>query len=103
MALIRARRRLARLGLDEFCAGMRVIDCHVHLYPPEVNRDPTAGALTHGEMQWAGLVMRRRKDGRAVQHFPNLHELLQEMDRAEVERAVLLGWYWSKLETCESQ
>ena len=82
---------------------MRVIDCHVHLYPPEVNRDPAGWARANGETQWAGLAMRRRKDGRAVQTFPSVSELLREMDRSEVERSVLLGWYWSKLETCEQQ
>jgi len=81
---------------------MRVIDSHVHLYPPELNREPHAWALSHAEPQWAGLCLRRR-NGAPVQAFPTVEELLQEMDRAGVERAVLLGWYWSNARTCELQ
>jgi predicted TIM-barrel fold metal-dependent hydrolase len=82
---------------------MRVIDCHVHLYPAEANRDPVGWAAAHGEEEWAGMCARRRKDGLAVQTFPSVDELLREMDRAEVERAVLLGWYWNRLENCAGQ
>lgn len=82
---------------------MRVIDSHVHLYPPELNSAPIAWAETHGETQWAGLCLRRRKNGLAVQGFPSVEGLLQEMDRANVERAVLLGWYWANAATCELQ
>ena len=79
---------------------MRIIDAHVHLYPPELNADPTGWAAAQGEARWATLCTRRRKDGRAVQGFPSVGELLREMDRAGVDRAVLLGWYWEKPATC---
>lgn len=82
---------------------MRVIDSHVHLYPPELNADPVAWAATHDEAYWAKLCTRRRKDGRPVQSFPSVAELLREMDRAGVERSVLLGWYWERPETCAWQ
>ena len=82
---------------------MRVIDSHVHLYPAELNCAPVAWAESHGEMQWAGLCLRRRKNGLAVQGFPSVEELLQEMDRAGVERVVLLGWYWANAATCGLQ
>lgn len=82
---------------------MRVIDAHVHLYPDEVNRAPATWAEVAGERKWAQLCTRRRKDGRAVQGFPCVAELLAEMDRAGVERAVLLGWYWERAETCAAQ
>jgi predicted TIM-barrel fold metal-dependent hydrolase len=82
---------------------MRLIDAHVHLYPPEVNRDPVAWAAVAGETHWATLATRRRRDGRPVQTFPSVDELLREMDVAGVERAVLLGWYWLKPETCVRQ
>ncbi|MBC7369256.1 MAG: amidohydrolase [Undibacterium sp.] len=81
----------------------RVIDCHVHLYPDAVNRDPAEWAAGHGEPHWATLCTRKRKDGRAVQGFPSVEELLAEMDRAGVERAVLLGWYWERAENCAAQ
>lgn len=79
---------------------MRIIDAHVHLYPGEVNRDPEKWAVTRGETAWSGLCTRRRKNGELVQGFPSTTELLREMDRAGVERAVLLGWYWDRPETC---
>lgn len=82
---------------------MRVIDCHVHLYPPAVNRAPAAWAEAAGEPEWAAMSARLRKDGRPVQAFPGVGELLREMDAAGVERAVLLGWYWRRPETCGVQ
>jgi predicted TIM-barrel fold metal-dependent hydrolase len=82
---------------------MRVIDSHIHLYPPELNADPVAWAAAHGETHWATLCTRRRKDGRPVQSFPSLDELMREMDRHNVERGVLLGWYWERPATCAWQ
>ena len=82
---------------------MRIIDAHVHLYPPEVGRDPVAWAARAGEPQWSALCTRRRRDGRRVQAFPTVDELLREMDAAGISRAVLLGWYWEKSTTCAWQ
>lgn len=80
-----------------------IIDAHVHLYPPEVGRDPVAWAAGAGEAHWAALCTRRRRDGRPVQSFPTVDALLREMDAARVTRAVLLGWYWEKPATCAWQ
>lgn len=82
---------------------MTLIDAHVHLYPPEVNRDPAGWAAAAGEPHWATLCTRTRRDGRPVQAFPNVADLLGAMDRAGVARAVLLGWYWEKPATCRRQ
>jgi predicted TIM-barrel fold metal-dependent hydrolase len=82
---------------------MSLIDAHVHLYPPEINADPAAWAATAGETHWATLATRRRRSGQPVQIFPSVDELLREMDAAGVERAVLLGWYWLKPESCAQQ
>ncbi|WP_414661558.1 amidohydrolase family protein [Horticoccus sp. 23ND18S-11] len=80
-----------------------IIDAHVHLYPPEVASDPAAWATAAGETHWATLATRRRRDGRPVQTFPSVDELLRVMDEAGVDRAVLLGWYWEKPATCAAQ
>lgn len=80
-----------------------IIDAHVHLYPAEVARDPTAWAAAVGERHWALLCTRRRRDGRPVQTFPSIEELLREMDTAGISRAVLLGWYWANPATCAWQ
>lgn len=82
---------------------MRVIDSHVHLYSPEINRDPAAWAEAAGEPGWAKLSLRRRRSGTAVQSFPSVDDLLREMDYAGVERCVLLGWYWLRHDSCVRQ
>lgn len=82
---------------------MRIIDAHVHLYPAEVDRDPAAWAEAQGERHWAVLCTRRRKDGRPVQSLPTVEGLLTAMDAAKIDRAVLLGWYWEKPDTCAWQ
>lgn len=81
----------------------RVIDAHVHLYPPEANADPARWAAEHGERHWSTLATRRRKNGKPVQGFPSLRELIDEMDDAGVERVVLQGWYWQDPRTCVDQ
>lgn len=80
-----------------------VIDCHVHLYPAEVNAGPESWAAAAGEPRWAALCTRRRRGGRPVQSFPGVADLLRAMDAAGVERAVLLGWYWERPATCAAQ
>jgi uncharacterized protein len=82
---------------------MRSIDCHVHLYPPELNARPAEWARARGEHHWEVLCARVRKSGRPVQGFPNVEELLRAMDAAEVERAILQGWYWEHHDTCVLQ
>lgn len=80
-----------------------IIDAHVHLYPPEVNRDPEEWAAAHREPHWAALCTRRRRDGRPVQAFPDLDTLLRTMDAAGVDCAVLLGWYWENPDNADAQ
>lgn len=80
-----------------------IIDAHVHLYPPEVDLDPAGWAARSGERHWAVLCTRKRRNGRPVQSLPSVDELLRAMDAADVERAVLLGWYWENADTCAWQ
>ncbi len=80
-----------------------IIDAHVHLYPAAVDLDPAGWSAAQGERHWATLCTRRRRDGRPVQTLPTLAELLDAMDAAGVARAVLLGWYWEKPDTCAWQ
>ncbi|HEY0946916.1 MAG TPA: amidohydrolase family protein [Opitutaceae bacterium] len=82
---------------------MPIIDAHVHLYPPEVNRDPEGWAVLHREPHWAALCTRRRRDGRPVQAFPDVATLLGTMDAAGVDRAVLVGWYWENPDSIAAQ
>jgi len=82
---------------------MRIIDAHVHLYPPEVGVDPAGWAAVHGELHWSKLCTRRRRDGRPVQTFPTVDQLLHEMDSAQVDVAVLMAWYWENPASCALQ
>ena len=96
--------RIAGPGAD--CDSMGVvhpIDSHVHLYPPEINGDPSGWAAANGERRWSELCTRLRRDGRPVQGFPSVDGLLRAMDGAGVERAVLLGWYWENPGNCARQ
>ncbi|MEY4489591.1 MAG: hypothetical protein RIQ79_2099 [Verrucomicrobiota bacterium] len=47
--------------------------------------------------------MRRRKDGRPVQEFPDLATLLRDLDTAGIDHAILLGWYWEQSASCAAQ
>jgi predicted TIM-barrel fold metal-dependent hydrolase len=80
-----------------------LIDSHIHLYPPDANRGPEAWAAARGETHWAKLSTRRRANGRLVQGFLDVDGLLRALDDAHISRAVLLGWYWQKPETCAAQ
>ena len=80
-----------------------IVDAHVHLYPPAANADPLGWATARGEAHWATLVTRRRKDGRQVQGFASVADLLRDMDAAGVGRAILQGWYWEHHGTCAEQ
>lgn len=79
----------------------RVLDCHVHLYAPAVAADPRAWGTAHGETWWTHCVDPRGQ--RTLQGWADVHQLLRDMDRAGIEKAVLLGWYWEHQETCELQ
>ena len=82
---------------------MPIVDCHVHLYPPEVNCDPSGWAAAHREPRFSALCTRRRRNGRPVQTFPTVDGLLSNMDSDGVDRAVLLGWYWENQASCVAQ
>lgn len=75
-----------------------LIDAHTHCYPPEAGRDPRAWAAALGETHWAGLVA--PEDRPSIQGWSDPEQMLAAMDAVGVEKAVLLGWYWERAETC---
>ena len=75
-----------------------VIDCHVHRYPPDVFANPAAFANPRGEKHWQNLVT--PENGPAIQGWSDREKMLADMDCGGLEKAVLLGWYWEKSETC---
>ncbi|MEN9663582.1 MAG: hypothetical protein RL324_2531 [Verrucomicrobiota bacterium] len=94
---------IAEPGPGRWIQAVLLIDSHIHLYPPEANRGPEAWAEARGETHWAKLSTRRRANGRLVQGFLDVDGLLRALDDAKISRAVLLGWYWEKSETCVAQ
>lgn len=78
---------------------MRVFDAHTHVYSQEAALDPCLWAAKRREAHWARLV--RASAGRpSLQGFVSQKEMLQAMDEAGVEKALLLGWYWENPSTC---
>lgn len=78
-----------------------VIDAHIHMYPPEVAVDPAGWGAAHAEPEWTARVA--PKGRRSIQGWADPKRLLLDMDQAGVEKAVMLGWYWERQETCDLQ
>jgi len=80
---------------------MRIIDSHIHFYPEEVSADPVKWGTEHREFWWTNCVAPTGR--RSIQGWATSGVLLRDMDRAGIEKAVLLGWYWENQETCDLQ
>ncbi len=79
----------------------RILDCHIHAYPPEVCADARAWGEAHAEPWFVSCVAPPGKAG--IQGWATIDQLLRDMDQAGVEQVVMLGWYWERQETCEWQ
>jgi len=80
---------------------MPLIDVHTHLYPEEVWRNPRQWGEDHDEQHWSNCVA--PLNAISIQGWADLDTLIRDMDIAEIEKVVLLGWYWENQETCEEQ
>jgi uncharacterized protein len=80
---------------------MRIVDSHVHFYPDEVSADPVRWGTEHREPWWTSCVAPVGR--RSIQGWASSPVLLRDMDRAGIEKCVLLGWYWENQETCDLQ
>jgi predicted TIM-barrel fold metal-dependent hydrolase len=80
---------------------MRIFDCHIHMYPPEVFRDPVAWGTANAEPWWTFCVAPPNVP--TLQGWADVPRLLRDMDAAGIERCLMLGWYWENQETCELQ
>jgi predicted TIM-barrel fold metal-dependent hydrolase len=78
-----------------------IVDAHIHMYPPEVARDPAAWGEAHSEPAWANCVAPRGR--RSIQGWSDPDALIADMDEAGVAACVMLGWYWERQETCDLQ
>ncbi|MDQ8205700.1 amidohydrolase family protein [Pelagicoccus sp. SDUM812003] len=75
-----------------------IIDAHIHLYPPSVYENPRKWALHWREPYWSACVAPENR--RSMQGWSSVDELLRKMDQANVERSVILAWYWENHDTC---
>jgi predicted TIM-barrel fold metal-dependent hydrolase len=80
---------------------MRIVDAHVHFYPEEVSADPVKWGTAHREPWWTNCVAPVGR--KSLQGWATAAVLLRDMDRAGIEKCVLLGWYWENQETCDLQ
>ena len=76
---------------------MPVIDAHTHLYPAHAQLDPVLWGSERGETHWVKLVTQ------GPQGWASDVTMLNRMDAAGVDHAVLLGWYWEHIATCSEQ
>ena len=75
-----------------------VIDAHTHFFPESLHQDPASWAALNSEPHWSQLVAPNGKP--SLQGWASEQTMLQDMDTAGVEKAVLAGWYWEQAETC---
>ena len=80
---------------------MRIVDSHIHFYPKEVSADPVEWGTEQREPWWTSCVAPAGR--RSIQGWATSAVLLRDMDRAGVEKCVLLGWYWENQQTCDLQ
>tara|TARA_B100001123_G_C15339682_1_gene1034301 strand:- start:2868 stop:3746 length:879 start_codon:yes stop_codon:yes gene_type:complete len=78
-----------------------IVDAHVHRYPSEVYQDPVGFAHSQDEKRWLSLVS--PEDRPSIQGWADRNKMITDMDQAGVDKAVLLGWYWERPETCSLQ
>lgn len=77
-----------------------IIDAHTHFYPTEISENIDNWATSHNEKYWLTLVGKRPDGKLSLQGFPSEKKFLSDMDEAQVERAIIQGWYWENPDTC---
>ncbi|MEM7348533.1 MAG: amidohydrolase family protein, partial [Chloroflexota bacterium] len=79
-----------------------VIDSHIHMYPPEVYKNPIAWARKMDEPYW-GALMGDNPAGTSIQGWVTVDQLIADMDAAGIDKVVLQGIYFQHHETCVMQ
>jgi predicted TIM-barrel fold metal-dependent hydrolase len=79
-----------------------ILDAHIHMFPPQVHRDPVGWARRADEPYWATLIADRPGQP-SIQGWATGEQLLSDMDRAGIERVLMQGMYWQHHETCVAQ
>ncbi len=74
------------------------IDAHIHLYPASVYESTKSWAENWKEPYWLQCVL--PSSGPTLQGWASVDNLIRDMDAAEIEQAIILGWYWENANTC---
>ncbi len=74
------------------------IDAHIHLYPASVYENARSWAEKWEEPYWLQCVS--PSSGPTLQGWASVDQLLRDMDAAEIQQAIILGWYWENANTC---
>jgi len=77
-----------------------IIDAHTHAFPAAAVEDPGSWAEAHNELHWRDLVL-PSKGKASLQGWVKNHSFPEFMDRDNIDRCVLLGWYWETPKTCD--
>ena len=75
-----------------------MIDAHTHCFPNDPFSNSKVWAQTNKEDYWLRLVAPNKKS--SLQRWNTKEQTLKVMDDANIEKIVLLGWYWEHESTC---
>ncbi len=76
-----------------------IIDAHTHLFCPEIITDPCKYGDIIGEQHWKALMC--PETGQSLQSWVSPEKMLEDMQAAGVDHAILLAWYWQQEASCE--
>lgn len=77
-----------------------LFDVHTHWYPCDMADAPSDWAMQNNELHWGALMGKRADLKPSLQSFPNIDTFLRKMDEAQVERALIQGWYFLNSSSC---
>ena len=76
-------------------------DVHTHFFLPEAAENPTGWSRQRKEFHWPQLVAPADKTSR--QGWATPEEMIGAMDRDDIGKAIVQGWYWENQDTIEEQ
>ena len=80
-----------------------MFDIHTHFFPKSVSKNHQSWATDKNELYWKNLVGERPDGKKSLQGFPSEEKFIADMNLANIERAVIQGWYWQNSATCIEQ
>ena len=75
-----------------------MIDAHTHCFPIELIKNLN-WPIKNNERNWLKIVSPYNK--KSIQGWSSKDEMLNSMDNSNIEKSVLLGWYWESKKSCE--